>query len=217
MAQIRPEHARKRLGLRAPKAVAAAGMAALLSLGLVGVLRLQAPALAISSAPSQPAQDGDDDAFGSADGAIGEPLLLSEVVVHVDGAVERPGVYSLAGETVRICDAVDAAGGLAPDADTSSINLAQPITDGMKVHIPTFDEVERGAVQESGSAEGGLINLNTATVEELMQLPGIGEHTAQAIIDDRSRYGPYASVDDLLRVSGIGEKKLEKIRSYVCV
>lgn len=159
--------------------------------------------------------------------------------VHVDGAVLSPGVYKLPGETVRVCDAVEAAGGLSAEADVSGLNLAAKVADGTKVHVPTAAEVEASGQQsEVASAAGGgtasgssasassgsaatggssLVNINTATVEELDELPGVGPSTAQAIVDDREQNGPFASPEDLMRVSGIGEKKFAKLEGSICV
>ena len=145
----------------------------------------------------------------------GEPPLLPSIVIHVDGAVAHPGVYTLMGDPVRICDAVDAAGGLTGEADTSTINLAAPIVDGSKVHIPA--EGDEASHSEVGEASGGLVNINAADADALMELPGVGEATARAIIESREQLGPFTSVDDLLRVNGIGEKKLERIRPHACV
>lgn len=215
MAQQIRERAHRRLGFRARKAVALGGIVAVVSLGMIGAASMQTSRFSIfrASAPAaaehaEPAlqQDPDD----------GEPLLLQEAVIHIDGAVMRPGVYSLSGETVRICDAVEAAGGLTSEADTSAINLAHPLSDGMKVHIPAEGEQDAGP-DAGGSSSSALINLNSAGMQELMELPGVGEHTARAIYDNRAEFGPFASIDDLMRVSGIGEKKLEKIRPYVCI
>ena len=149
------------------------------------------------------------------------------VVVHVDGAVVTPGVYELRLDAPRVRDAVSAAGGLADDADTSSVNLAAVVPDGQKVHIPAQGEtVASGADSSSGaeasSASGdststGLVNINTATAEELDALPGVGPSTAAAIIEERESGGPFSSVEDLMRVSGIGEKKFAKIRDHICV
>ena len=216
MAQVAPEHASRRLGLRTPKAVAAAGIASMALLGTFGALHMQAqPVMFASARPSQETLTNvevEDDE----DGATGEPLLLEPIVVHIDGAVVYPGVYTLSGDPVRLNDAVDAAGGLADDADTTSVNLAQPLADGTKAHIPAIGGASASA--SPGTGEGsGLVNLNTADAESLMELPGVGEQTARAIIESREELGPFTSVDDLMRVSGIGEKKLEKIRPYACV
>ena len=150
-------------------------------------------------------------------------------IVHVDGAVGAPGVVELTGTDLRVYDAVKAAGNLLEDADTTTVNLAEPLSDGAKIHIPHVGEQadETQAAPMAGQAEtvgatgtgGGkvLVNLNTATAEELQTLNGVGEATARAIIEDREQNGPFATPEDLMRVSGIGEKKFAKIRSDVCV
>ena len=145
-------------------------------------------------------------------------------VVHVAGAVEVPGVYEL--ETgARVFDAVEAAGGASPGADLGQINLAEPLVDGAKVSIPAFGEAASAgtsAVEAPGggyTASGGapLVNINTASAEELQALVGVGESTAAAIVRDREANGPFASPEDLMRVSGIGEKKFENMRDQVVV
>lgn len=148
------------------------------------------------------------------------------IAVHVDGAVKTPGLYSLQakdGDDLRINVVVEAAGGLTADADVSTINLAAKVEDGEKVHIPKAGETfvsGEAAVASTGGAstsQSGLVNINTADAAALQTLSGIGEATAKAIIDDRTKNGPFTSIEDLMRVSGIGEKKFEKIRSYICV
>jgi len=143
------------------------------------------------------------------------------VVVHVDGAVVAPGVYELEGEKPRVADAVRAAGGLAEDADTSVVNLAATLSDGQKIYIPKVGEradVTAGAAASQPSdSSSGVVNINSATADELMTLPGVGDATARAIIEERERGGPYSSVEDLMRVSGIGEKKLARLQGLICV
>ena len=149
-------------------------------------------------------------------------------IVHVDGAVAAPGVVELFGADLRVYDAVTAAGGLLEDADTSQVNLAEPLSDGAKIHIPHADEEPAeqalpvvGQAETSGATGAGggtaLVNINTASVEELQTLSGVGEVTARAIVDEREQNGPYATVEDIMRVSGIGEKKFAKFRDCICV
>ena len=216
MAQVARERASKRLGIRARIAVAIAGVAVMASLGIFGAYRTHAEGISVARASEQALGEADAMASAEEDNA-GEPPSSPEVVVHVDGAVASPGVYRLDGDDVRACDAVDAAGGLLEEADTSNVNLAQEIADGSKIRIPFAGEAEAEASPAGDESAARGINLNTAGLEELMELPGVGEQTAQAILEDRERLGPFASVDDLMRVSGIGEKKLEKIRPYACV
>ena len=144
--------------------------------------------------------------------------------VYVSGAVQAPGVYRLPPESL-VTDAIDAAGGALEDADLVAINLAHPLSDGEQIYVPTREErigppptirTEPAAISGNNTTRttpAYPIDLNTATQEELESLPGIGPAMAQRIIEGR----PYSSVDDLLRVKGIGEAKLEKIRSYVTV
>jgi len=146
-----------------------------------------------------------------------------EVYVDVDGAVRTPGVYCLT-TSQRIADAIDAAGGLEDDADVSSVNRASKVTDGQKIHIPREGEISSGGAGGSAVAgdsaavsTSGLVNINSADATELETLPGVGPSTAQAIIDDRTQNGPFASTDDLMRVSGIGEKKFAKLQGKICI
>lgn len=144
------------------------------------------------------------------------------VLVHVVGAVRRPGVYELPLGS-RAIDAVDAAGGVLPDAVPSAVNLARPVTDGEQVAVPSEDDAltlpAAGATAQGSSPgpSGPQVDLNSADAVALEALPGVGPATAQKIVADREANGPYASVDDLLRVSGIGEKKLEGLREMACV
>ena len=108
------------------------------------------------------------------------------------------------------------------DADVSQVNLAAPVTDGSKVYIPAVGEQAVGTVASASPAVGGgtdtsVVNINTATLEELDTLPGVGESTAQAIIEEREAGGPFTSVEDIMRVSGIGEKKFERLQGLICV
>lgn len=149
----------------------------------------------------------------------------SVVIIHIDGAVQAPGVYELK-EGARTNDAVAKAGGLTEQADTSTVNLAAKLTDGQKIHIPTHEEAEASAssstasgVDTSNNSSLGtsLVNINSATAEELDTLPGVGPSTAATIIQDRETSGPFYSIEDLMRVDGIGEKKFAKLKDYICV
>lgn len=150
----------------------------------------------------------------------------AEAYVDVDGAVVRPGLYRLK-DGARVSQAIDAAGGLTVEADVTGLNRASKITDGQKIYVPTVGEQQAAAAvggAESSAAttpgagsSSGLVNINTASAAELQTLSGIGPSMAQSIIDDRSKNGPFASVDDLMRVSGIGEKKLAKIKDCICI
>ena len=144
------------------------------------------------------------------------------LIVHVAGAVQTPGVYTLPAGA-RVIDGIKAAGGAAPGADLSAINLARPLTDGERVYIPRRGETpppDAGAgaqAQGGGGSSGGKVNLNSATPAELEALPGIGQVLAQRIVDYRTQHGPFRSTRDLLKVEGIGEKKFDSIKDYVTV
>lgn len=140
------------------------------------------------------------------------------LLVHVAGWVRDPGVYELH-EGDRVIDAVRAAGGPRKGAALDGLNLAAPLADGSQVLVPPAvapgGEGGAGDVPESGT--GDLINVNTASASELEALPGVGEVIAQRIVDYRTENGPFASVDELLDVSGIGEATLEEMRDLVTV
>ncbi len=144
------------------------------------------------------------------------------VVVHVAGAVQSPGVYRL-GAGSRVVDAVQAAGGVAGDANSDAINLAALLTDGERVYVPRVGEVPpvvasggTGGIGAS-SAPSGPVNLNSATGDDLDTLPGVGPATAAAILAYRDQHGPFASIDDLADVPGIGPAKLDALRGLVTV
>lgn len=138
--------------------------------------------------------------------------------VYVSGAVVSPGVYELE-DGSRVIDAIGAAGGMDEDAATDSVNLARKIQDGEQIHIPRDGEQsEQGETyQYTAGNTGGMVNINTADAQTLEGLPGVGPATAQKIIEERTANGPFSSVDDLQRVSGIGDKKLDALRGSICV
>ena len=160
------------------------------------------------------------------------PSLASSVagpdvlVVHVAGAVATAGVYELA-PGGRVHDAIEAAGGSAANADLDRVNLAAPLSDGARVHVPAVGEPDPPPIDpsmvvtadEATDAGGGTsiapVDVNRAGAVELERLPGVGPSIAAAIVDEREQGGPFASLDDLQRVSGIGPARLEAIRDLV--
>ncbi|MGJ0384183.1 helix-hairpin-helix domain-containing protein [Paenarthrobacter nicotinovorans] len=152
------------------------------------------------------------------------------VMLHVAGAVGKPGVVSLP-QGSRVFQAIDAAGGAAPGADLTALNLAEVLTDGIKVYIPVVGETPpqsspvAGAGAVSGAASGtagpattgAKVNINTASLEELGTLPRVGPVTAQRILDWRKEHGAFTSVDELDAVDGIGPKLMESLKDLVTV
>src|SRR2546423_999878 len=147
----------------------------------------------------------------------------ARVTVHVAGAVAKPGVYDLAGGA-RVIDAVEAAGGGAPDADLNRLTLEAKVADGQRVLVQRVGEaVPAGSAPAGGSGSGGnadpsgLVNLNSATQAELEALPGIGPSLAGAIVTERERRGGFRSVNELRDVRGIGEKRFADLKDKVTI
>ena len=187
---------------------------ALWALGLVAVVLLGVRYLGRGSEPratpsAQAIQVGDTAGGGS-----------SHAVVHVAGAVRRPGVYRLQARS-RVVDAVRRAGGARGRADLSALNLAAKLEDGRQVVVPL--RAPAGAVAPSGGAGTAAVapaaplDLNTATPEQLDQLDGIGPGMAGRILDYRKEHGGFGSVDELGEVPGIGEKRMAALREKVRV
>lgn len=144
-----------------------------------------------------------------------------KIVVHVAGAVNKPGVYTLE-EGDRVKDALDIAGGVTPEADLECLNLALRLHDEDKLYVPKIGEIadspdssKNSSIAGISSNDNGKININTATEAELVQLPGIGPVTAQKIIDYRESNGKFSNVEDIKNVSGIGDKKFEQIKDKI--
>ena len=161
-----------------------------------------------------------DDTSIDADSAV-----IKDIKVYVCGAVQRPDVYEISADS-RIVDAVSAAGGFAIDAYPEAMNLAETVSDGSRIYVPTKEEVDALAVvySDTGSETGGTmsdstgrVNINTATLEELTTLPGIGDTRARAIIDYREQNGAFGNIEDIMQVTGIKEKSFSKIKDSICV
>lgn len=145
-----------------------------------------------------------------------EPALLK---VYVTGAVKNPDVYDIKEGSI-VKDAIEIAGGPTESADLVAINLARRISDGEEIIVPEKRE-ESPLQEEGGGTQGhkinGKLNINMATVEELMELPGIGEVKANAIVNYRKENGPFKNIHDIVKVSGIGEKTFESLKELICV
>jgi competence protein ComEA len=140
--------------------------------------------------------------------------------VHVVGAVRAPGVVDL-GPDARVVDAIGAAGGATDDADLQRLNLAALVTDGQRIAVPRVGEPDPApalgdATAPADGAPTGPVDLNTASAAQLETLPGIGPTLAAAIVAERGK-APFTSVDDLGRVRGIGDARLEQLRDLVTV
>jgi competence protein ComEA len=143
-------------------------------------------------------------------------LPAQRLVVHVVGAVRRPGLYRL-DQGDRIADAVRRAGGATRTADLAAVNLAAPLADGVQVMVPRRLPVAGGSTAAPAGAgvSSGPVRLNTATLEQLDELPGVGPVTAQKILDYRATHGAFASVDELDAIAGIGPARLDQLRELV--
>ena len=148
-------------------------------------------------------------------------IVARTIFVQVAGAVRRPGVYEMA-EGARVFQAIEKAGGFVESADQQAVTLAAQVTDGCRVYVPREGETTTTAVatvtggtSASGASGSGPVSLNSATLEQLDSLPGIGPSTAQKIITYRETKGPFTSVDQLTEVPGIGPSKLEELRPLV--
>jgi competence protein ComEA len=137
-----------------------------------------------------------------------------QLVVHVAGAVRRPGLYELK-EGSRVSDAVARAGGATAKADTAAVNLAAPLADGIQVLIPSRIAGAAGAGAGGAGGAAPRVSLSSATIADLDALPGIGPVTAQKIVDYRSQHGGFGSVDDLDAIPGIGPARIEQLRDLV--
>ncbi len=139
-----------------------------------------------------------------------EPLM-ADIIVHVAGAVEKPGVYTLT-EGERVEDALQMAVSL-PEADIDALNRAAILSDGQKIVVP-FKNTD-GEQMACMPVDDGLVSLNQADLTQLMTLPGIGEVKAQAILEYRAQHGGFSSVEEIRQVSGIGETIFSRIKNKI--
>ena len=164
---------------------------------------------------------------------LNEPPTPAPVRVHVIGAVTLPGIYSLPTDS-RVEDAIEAAGGLLPEADTQALNLAAFLQDCQQIFVPARAPTTAPAIPlttpgpdsppsqilpppPAVSTATSLVNINTATLEELDTLPGVGPVTAEKIIAHRQANGPFATIEAIMDVSGIGPVKFEAMRDLITI
>lgn len=208
---------RRRLGVGAAIVLVLAALAVTVGIGVVRTgVGAGAGALAATARPA---------AAPTSDAAVGD-----RVYVDVTGAVRSPGMFVLS-KDARVLDAISAAGGFAPKAQRDAVNLARLLTDGEQLVVPRVGAspspaegagtdaapATAGEASTGGAAPGAKVNLNTATQDELEQLPRIGPAMAQRILQWRKDNGRFTSVDDLLAVSGIGDKMLTTLRGLVTI
>lgn len=144
-----------------------------------------------------------------------------KLFVHVAGQVSTPGLYELV-EGKRVMDAIKLAGGPSPNSDLDAINLAEPLTDGMKITVPDRSQAVEAPTAVAGknsgnTSERSMVNINTAGESELDSLPGVGPATAKKIMDHRQSAGKFKSIDDLKNVKGIGAKKFEELKDKITI
>lgn len=144
----------------------------------------------------------------------------NKVSVFVCGKVKSPGVYELSCDA-RVCDAIDAAGGVLEDGNGEAVNQASRIEDGQKIYIPAFGEdvTEEASLDTGGegSNDSALVNINTADKEKLKTLTGIGDSKADLIINYRNEHGPFKTIESLMDIPGIKEGVFNKIKSDITV
>lgn len=165
--------------------------------------------------PASPIPSGSADPAGTTDvSGAGSTIIF----VHLLGAVAAPGLYELR-QGDRAVDAVAAAGGFTPDADQAGVNLARPLVDGEQIRVPVVGETPVAGTSQTGSSPtpGGKVNLNTADTAALDTLPGVGPATAQRILDWREENGRFTAIEDLMSVSGIGDKTFADLKDLVTV
>ncbi|MHA7766618.1 helix-hairpin-helix domain-containing protein [Bacillus atrophaeus] len=144
-----------------------------------------------------------------------------KIIIDIKGAVKHPGVYELkTGD--RVSQAIEKAGGINSEADEKQVNLAELLQDGTVVYIPSEGEEQTQSAAANASVQNGagkeaLVNINTASLEELQAISGVGPSKAEAIIAYREENGKFQAVEDITNVSGIGEKSFEKIKSAITV
>ena len=160
-------------------------------------------------------------------GDLSETKTKEKIAVYVCGGVEKPGVVTLDSGN-RIIDAINACGGVLPNADVTKVNMAKLLKDGEQIQVPiqedahaepslTAETTKKVNNKSSQTINHGLININTADQAELDSLPGVGPSTAAAILEYRSQVGSFQSIEDVKKVKGIGEAKFKKMAERITI
>ncbi len=218
---------RSKLGISRVNPVALVGIA-FVSIAVIVLICLSA--WGFFASPGVVVQRTDESSVSTEAESGTEEPAVKHIFVHVVGSVQAPGMVELeAGQ--RVSDAVQAAGGFTPEADQLSVNLARQVEDGEQIVVGSVQEstANSSSAQSSSSssseqssetgtsAASGKVNINTATVEQLTTLKGVGEATAQKIIDYRQQNGSFKKIEDLKNVSGIGDKRYAALKDSITV
>ena len=152
-----------------------------------------------------------------------ETQTQNEICIYICGCIKQPGVYFLKAQS-RVCDALEAAGGFTEDAATDYWNQAQILSDGEMIYIPTKEEAKNQALPQMNSSNEmskedtqEKVNINTASKEELMKIPTVGETRAEQILAYRKEHGKFSNISDIKKVSGIKDGVFDKIKDYIVV
>jgi len=202
----------------------ALGAILLVGVGFVGVQKLKRPATIELHETSRPPVHFE----ASTPSRQTEPVHGQEIVVDVTGAVKYPGLVTVPAGS-RVFDAIAQAGGPTSEANIDAVNLAAKAIDGTQIIVPTLggSTAMNGSLGGTGIAASGarrsskvppsIMDLNSASTDQLQTLPGVGKSMAQRVVDFRSTHGPFRVVDDLLAVQGFGKKRLEQVRPWLVV
>ncbi|WP_226535228.1 helix-hairpin-helix domain-containing protein [Fictibacillus halophilus] len=143
-----------------------------------------------------------------------ESVSSSQIMIDVQGSVHRPGVYEM-NNGDRVIDVIRKAGGFLEEAETRSVNQAEKIVDEMIIYVAGKGEEVHPLSSDKGNDKGDLLNINSADLSELQTLSGVGPSKAQSIISYREEFGPFKTIDQLLKVRGIGEKTIEEWKDKI--
>lgn len=191
---------------------------AVAAIGIMFLMLHQAPQQTTAQPESAVISDSLAVASSSAPSAAASQSMT--MYVDIKGAVKNPGLKKVTGD-MRVIDAVQLAGGFAASADQKQVNLAQRLTDQQVVYIPkrgeTAPSMATGGAGAGASSEAPQVNLNSADLEQLQQLDGVGEKKAQKIIDYRTAKGQFQSIEDIKNVSGFGDKTFERLKPQLAV